>query len=425
MKKRLSISLIVVLIVIMIIPIIATGCTKRENTLKIYNCFDYIDEEVLNDFKLYYKQVTGENLKIVYDAYETNESMHSKIALKKSDYDVVVASEYMIERMIRENLLIALDKELGNDINGQPIETYYNNISPFFLSGSEKFSYDEGNKFSVPYMWGTMGILYAKDKVSLNYLEQNGWDALWDTNYAKKIAMKLSVRDTFAIGAIKTYKQEILSGQMTPEEALNKIDDVSKIKEALINQKRTVECGYETDQGKSDIINGKYDMILQWSGDAVYAMGDLQDELNVKRELDYFVPNEGSNIWVDSWAIPKYAQNKKAANLFINFLCREDIAIKNMDYIGYTSAVATAETLKYATGYWDENDNYVPYTPEDYDYSDLSYFFTGDLANTASKIITFPVMFPSKDVVDRCGVMKDFGNKTNIIDELWSAIISA
>lgn len=429
MKKKLCIVLIAVMLLAVSMPTLS-ACTSREDTLKIYNCAEYIGEDVIDQFKEYYKSVTGKNISIVYDEYDTNETMHSKVAIKKSDYDVICASDYMIERMLREELLLE-QSPLGDDLDGNPIEDYRkSNISSYFLDNTvNNFTYDPSGKYSTPYMWGTMGIVYATDAVSLEYLESKGWGALWDPAYQGRVNMKKSVRDTYAVGAIYTFCNQSsanFDANITPEMALNNVTNASAVQQSLVWQKQNVKCGYETDEGKSAIIEGKVDMALQWSGDAIYSMGELQEELGISRSLDYYVPQEGSNVWVDCWAIPKYAKNTVAANLWINFLCQEDIAIENMEWIGYTSCVATQATFDWCQGYYDDNDEFVAYTEEDYEPSDLSYFFGGELSEQAKSIIVDPVQFPSLDVVKRCGVMSDFGEEnTKIIDSVWANVLNA
>ena len=428
MNKKIAVVLIIALFVILLVPTFA-ACTPRENIFKIYNVAEYIGEDVISEFEEYYENITGEKLKVIYDEYDTNETLHFKVAVKKSDYDVIIASDYMIERLIRENLLLP-QENLGTDINGNQITDYRkDNVSHFFLSEyNDSYAFDPNNTYSTPFMWGTMGILYAEDSISLDYLEEKGWAALWDQEKKSRISMKKSIRDTYAVGALYAYRNPespYFNLEISPEDALNETINRMPVQESLIKQKHDTKCTYETDEGKSSIIEGKVDMSLQWSGDALYSMTSLQDELGITRALNYYVPKEGSNIWLDSWAIPKYAQNTKAANLWINFLCTSKIAIENMDYIGYTSCIATEETLKWATGYMDDDDNYIPYTEEDYPAEDLSYFFNGDLSLKAKNVHVHPTQYPSLEIVNRCGVMKDFGENTKYVDEVWTNVLNA
>ena len=254
------------------------------------------------------------------------------------------------------------------------------------------------------------------------YVEANGWAVMWDKAYDQKIMMKNSVRDTYAIGAIYTLlneRSDMLLPTMTPELALNATDptNVAKIEKKLIAQKALLS-GYENDEGKEVIIQGGIDLTLQWAGDAVYAMGYLQEELSKERDMSYFVPYEGSNLFSDAWCIPKYARNTDAANLWINFMCRGDIAVENMDYIGYTSGVICQEVYDYIVENWaseEETEFFV----------DLSHFFGKDsefdpvIYVSEEDFNAFEAQFPSLEIIKRCAVMKDYGEQTRAMNRMW------
>ena len=281
---------------------------------------------------------------------------------------------------------------------------------------------------------GTLGILYANDSTAYQksnygkyssmqeYVEANGWAVMWDKAYDQKIMMKNSVRDTYAIGAIYTLlneRSDMLLPTMTPELALNATDptNVAKIEKKLIAQKALLS-GYENDEGKEVIIQGGIDLTLQLAGDAVYAMGYLQEELSKERDMSYFVPYEGSNLFSDAWCIPKYARNTDAANLWINFMCRGDIAVENMDYIGYTSGVICQEVYDYIVENWaseEETEFFV----------DLSHFFGKDsefdpvIYVSEEDFNAFEAQFPSLEIIKRCAVMKDYGEQTRAMNRMW------
>ena len=232
MKKRILILfLIVALAGVCLLPLL-TGCTPREEILKVYNWDEYIDESVLEAFEEYYTAVTGKTVKVQYDTFVDNETMYQKVVGKQVDYDVVCPSDYMIEKMKTNGYLIELDKDLGNDVNGQPIEDYRKGAASF-LSDGTTFKYDVGNVYSYPYMWGTMGILYNTEKVSYEDLESKGWGILWDSKYSGKIDMKDSVRDSYAIASLYTFKNpssKYYDAEMTLDRAVNATDAADREK---------------------------------------------------------------------------------------------------------------------------------------------------------------------------------------------------
>lgn len=280
------------------------GCGDDENigingTINVYNSADYIDESLIKDFE----RETG--IKVVYNKYTTNEEMYQSIKSKPGQYDLVFPSDYMIEKMINE--------DLAEEIN-------FDNI-PNYQYIDEKFKgmpYDTEDKYSVPYMWGTIGIIYDKDRVTSPI---TSWDALWDPQYKNEILMFDSIRDTFAI-ALKRLGYSI--NTTNPSE-------IEAAKKELIKQKSDVNPLYVVDDVKDKMIGGEAILATVWSGDAMYIMGE--SELN----LEYVVPKEGSNKWFDGMVIPKGAPNKAGAESFINFLCDPNNAYINVDYIEFST----------------------------------------------------------------------------------------
>ena len=444
MKKKLfSAAILLAIVISLALPLLLCGCQPRNEILKVYNWSEYIGEDVIEKFEEYYQEITGRSITVKYDLFDENEMMYSQIKTTKADYDVICPSDYMVEKMVKEKLLLKLEKNLS-DMGYGEIEDYRDNISPLLLSGDAKdgyyFDYDydeesgEYNVYSRTYTMGTLGILYANDSTAYQksnygkyssmqeYVEANGWAVMWDKAYDQKIMMKNSVRDTSAIGAIYTLlneRSDMLLPTMTPELALNATDptNVAKIEKKLIAQKALLS-GYENDEGKEVIIQGGIDLTLQWAGDAVYAMGYLQEELSKERDMSYFVPYEGSNLFSDAWCIPKYARNTDAANLWINFMCRGDIAVENMDYIGYTSGVICQEVYDYIVENWaseEETEFFV----------DMSHFFGKDsefdpvIYVSEEDFNAFEAQFPSLEIIKRCAVMKDYGEQTRAMNRMW------
>lgn len=276
-----------------------TGCSGGEEKaiLKVYNWGDYIDQNVLDSFEKEY------GVKVIYDEFATNEEMYAKIKAGADDYDVLFPSDYAIKRMIDEDMLHKLD--MNNIPNYKYIDDRFKNLA-----------YDPNNEYSVPYMWGTVGILYNKTMVKETV---DSWKILWDTKYGKQILMLDSLRDSIGI----TLKMLGYSLNTKDDKELN------EAKEMLIKQKPLV-LAYVGDEVKDKMIGGEAALAVVWSGDAVYMMRENPD-------LEYVIPEEGSNIWFDAIVIPNTSKNKKEAELFINYLCQTDIAFQNADYIGYAT----------------------------------------------------------------------------------------
>ncbi|CDG01369.1 Putative Spermidine/putrescine-binding periplasmic protein [Clostridium chauvoei JF4335] len=328
------------------------GCSNNSDSKKgvngsinVFNCGDYINPDLIGKFEA----ETG--IKVIYDTYDTNEIMYQKVKTSPGTYDLVFPSDYMVEKMIKEDMAEKID---------------YNNVPNYINIGNDykNLSYDPTNEYSIPYMWGTIGIIYDADKVKG---EITSWNDLWDSDYKDEIFMFDSIRDTLAIALIKLgYSQ-------------NSVDpyEIDKASEELIKQKPLVQS-YVVDEVKDKMINGEAALATVWSGDAVYIQEEAPD-LNLK----YIVPKEGSNKWFDTMVIPKDAPNKSGAEAFINFLLDPENARDNVEYIGY----ATPNIAAYAL--LDEE------TQKD------------------------PTVYPPKEVLDKCEIFKDLGNKLKIYDDAW------
>jgi spermidine/putrescine transport system substrate-binding protein len=371
---------------------------ERSHILKVYNWADYIDEDVLAEFPEWYKEQTGEDISIIYQVFDINEIMLTKIERGHEDFDLICPSEYIIERMLKKDLLIPINRDFGNTPD------YLGNVSPYIREQLNKLS-QPGRKttdYVVPYMWGTAGLLYNKEFVSPETVES--WKCLWDSAFERKILMKDSYRDAYGTAIIYAHAKELADGTVTVEQLMNdnSPEAIAKAEDFLKRMKPNI-AGWEADFGKEMMTKGKAWLNFTWSGDAVWAIEEAAD---VDVELDYYVPQEGSNIWYDGWAIPKYARNIKAASYFIDYLCRPDIALRNMDAIGYVSAIATPEILEAK----------IDTTIEQI--SDLSYFFGPE----ADSIQIDPVQYPDRKVVERCAMIRDFGDRTELVLEMWSRV---
>ena len=371
----------------------------REHTLKVYNWADYIDEDVLKEFPAWYKQMTGEDVEIIYQTFDINESMLTEIEVGHEDYDVICPSEYIIERMLKAGLLKTIHKELI------PAEyRYFDNVAPFAVEKFEQMSETESvSDFTVGYMWGTTGFIYNPKFVDREDLRS--WGAILDPKFEGRIYMKDAFRDVYSVIVLYAYRDEIARGEVTRDELVRDItpERIARVEEILTAAKNNI-AGWEVDFGKEEMTKGKTWMNLSWSGDAQWAI-DEAAEMGI--ELEYIVPEEGSNVWFDGWCIPKYAKNEKAASWFINYMCIPENAIRNMDFIGYVSVIATPEVLEHINDAeeWEEA-------------VDLSYFFGED----AKAIHANQVMYPDKSVIDRCALMHDAGDMNEALVRMWNRV---
>ena len=328
-----------------------TGCIVKQKdsskVISVFNCGDYIDETLISKFE----DETG--YKVEYSTYDTNEIMYSKLKSGSNKYDLVFPSDYMIEKMISEDMAEKID---------------FNNIPNYKYIDSEfkSLPYDPNNEYSVPYMRGTIGIIYNPEVVTESV---TSWDILWNRKYDKDIIMFNSVRDTMAI-ALKKLGYSMNS--TNPEE-------IKKAADILINQKPIVKAWF-VDQVKDAMINDEAALATVWSGDANYIISE-------NPKLKYIVPDEGSNKWFDAMVIPKGAPNKVGAEAFINFLTDPENSLQNVDYIQY-------------------------YTPNSKTFEMLH----DEVKNS----------YPSDETLDNCEVFKDLDrNSLRIYDDEWIRIGSS
>ena len=271
---------------------ILTACGSEQEgengEVVVYNWGEYIDPDVLTSFE----EETG--IRVIYDEFETNEIMYPKVEAGASAYDVVCPSDYMIRKMIG---------------------------SQYFEQSRE---FDPENAYSIPYCWGTVGILYNKTMVDEPV---DSWDILWDEKYADNILMQDSVRDAFMVA----LKRDGAS--------MNSLDEaqLQAAKDALIAQKPLVQA-YVIDQVRDKMIGGEAALGVIYSGEAIYTQRENPD-------LEYVIPKEGTNVWIDSWVIPKNAPNRENAEKFIDYMCRPEIALKNFQYITYSTPNEGAREL--------------------------------------------------------------------------------
>ena len=348
--KKTAAALVLALLMTVLAPCaLADGGEFAGVTLTVFNCYDYIDPEVLTIFE----QETG--VRVEYVNYTTNEEMYTKLEAGAANYDIIFPSDYMIERLIREDRLETLDRANIPNADGV-IETLRNP------------DYDPEEQYSVPYMWGTFGILYNTEMVDAPI---DSWTALFDEKYAGKVFMMNSQRDTIGL-ALK-----MLGYSMNSRDE----GELEEAKNVLIAQKQAgIPAGYMLDEIKDKMVGNEAALAVVYSGDALYAM-------NKNDKLNYVVPKEGSNVWVDGMCIPKGSANKECAEAFINFMCREDVAKMNMDYITYSTPIqAVADGLQ-----------------------------TEDAR-------AYAVMNPSDDVISRCEFFHDIADCMDLYEQVWMEI---
>lgn len=346
-------KLIVLLSIIVMSASFLIGCGKDNGEkVYVYNWGEYIDPEVYDSFE----EKTG--IEVIHEEFESNEDMYAKIKAGAVKFDVVCPSDYMIQKMQQEGLLAEINKSnIPNIVN----------IDPTYIEASKNF--DPENKYSVPYCWGTLGILYNKTMVDEPI---DSWNAIFDEKYSGNILMIDSVRDAFAIG-LSYLGYDINS---TDE---GQIDEAKK----LLQSQYPLVQAYVVDQVRDKMIGGEAALGVIYSGEAIYTKRENKD-------LEYVVPKEGSNVWIDGWVIPKNCRNKENAEAFINYVCDGDIALKNFEYITYSTPNKIAREKI-----------------------------------TDSDIKNSPVAFPDQTILDRCKTFQYLGDdlETLYIDK-WNEVKS-
>lgn len=487
--------------------------SRRENQLVIYNCQDYIDEELIEEFKKEY------NCSVSYQTYDTNETMYNQFTLQpEGTYDLICTSDYMIQKMVREGLVQPFSiEEFCPEYDTYASKEVRNKLASMMVDvdkdGVKEASLDE---YAAGYMWGTLGIIYDPYCSDTIQEDVKSWNVFWDETYKNTISIKNSMRDTFVVGLMHAYSGSPITSQEdilnpareaylaalkeanTEEEKerirteYNKVIQdlfdilitekdyapyIEVVKKELISLKSNI-FGFEVDNGKNDIVTGKIKMNLAWSGDAVFSIDNAREEAD--KELAYYVPDEGSNVWYDGWTIPN-GGNKDLACKFIDFLSRPENAARNMDYIGYTSFIACDDVLDLVTDwygvgeyfegttyhgsyedeeegevegsivlyenkayqckaeeeiqgilptnslYWEEIDRNDLELGEAYD---LSHLFMGNVSENRSMVIypyiesanLLETQYPSKDIIARCAIMNDFESANDDVIIMWGQI---
>lgn len=415
--------------------------SKEYTYLKVLNSEDYIykhdaekgfnNPDLTKQFEDYMLS-KGQKVKVVYDTFDTMENMFNTLKTGKTQYDLVCASEYMVQKLYKQ------EEPLIQPLDFNKIPNYKNYESPFIKKELESIKLGDKtlNDFSVCYMWGTLGIIYnpkfeiykSRELTEKIFNDIKSYNILWDSNYKKTISIKDSMRDTYAIGLIHKYQDELNKASKEDRQKIfdrggeddpDYIKHINEIKDEILKLRENI-FGFEVDSGKEDIVTGKIGIDTAWSGDAVYSINQSQKEQNIN--LYYSLPDEGANLWFDCWSMQKDA-NQELSYEFLNFICDPKNAIQNMDYIGYTSSIASDETFNYFNDLYRNNAENVDPVPYD-----LSYFFSKDetefIINANPSYINrqLSAQFPSKDYIDRLMIMKDYGTHNDDILKMWSEV---
>jgi spermidine/putrescine transport system substrate-binding protein len=424
-------------------------------TLRVCNWEEYIDlgdwdeDEVIElengteilgvnplyeDFQEWYFDNYGKNVKIEYSCFGTNEDLYNQLTMGDT-YDLVCPSEYMIMKLMAEGKLQPFSDEFYNTDN--EYNYYVNGVSPFIQQTlvENEINGESWSKYAACYMWGITGVLYNPDEIS--YEDVSTWKVFNNPDYFRQVTLKDNVRDSYfaTLGAMKAdllVDESFINDEDYNEKLGLEMNDVSEetIEQAQSLLSDMIDNCYslETDSGKADMITGKIVANYQWSGDAVYAMDQAQED---DFYLKFAVPRECTNLWFDGWVMLKDGINndserQQAAEAFVNYISRPDNAVRNMYYIGYTSSIAGGDDdtvfdyVNWCYGADDDEEDTIEYP--------IGYFFSGD-EDDEDYVVTASeeqidrqlyAQYPSSEVIDRSAVMQYFDTDANKnINQMW------
>lgn len=437
--------------ILMLVLPSAFSCAKDNSYeyLRVLNSEDYIykqntdtgflEEDLTIQFEKYMAK-KGRKIRVIYDTYDTNENMFNTLKTGKTTYDLICASDYMIEKIANLDLLDPLDID--------KIPNYKQYASNFITSRLKKIATKDGktlNDYATCYMWGTLGLVFnpnysvfksrnINESTVIN--DMQNWLNLWDNKYNHTISIKDSMRDTYAIGILKHYSDQFLDPNVNEEQRLKifnyggaSVDGVNtdiakthinEVKKELVALRNNI-FGFEVDGGKEDIVTKKIGIDLAWSGDAVYSIKKARNKKETTNpfNLYYALPIQGANLWFDGWALEKNA-NKELAYEFLNFISDPKNAIQNMRYIGFTSAIAGDDVFNYM------NEMYHSEDADALNYN-LKYFF-GDDDKYVIKVSQIDnqgqmlAQYPRSDYVNKLLTMKDYGDNNDLILSMWQDV---
>lgn len=463
----------------------ASGCNSSNSeiisskrVIRILNAADYIyeaeeldedtlacdyskylgEDDMLDQFVTYMDEL-GEDITCVYDTYDTNETMYNELMTGKSSYDVIVTSDYMVQKLISNDLIQPLynssyeEKQETKDIRNH-VSSYlwdiFDGIHPKDKNTNEIIEDKVISTYSVPYMWGTVGVMYNPEFYSDLSLKEtinlfSSWEGLYKEESKNSFSIKDSVRDVYAVSVvhafyeneIKPLEEKMNNGEISSNEfnsklntIFNRCDDetLEIIKEDMLKLKAN-SFGFEVDSGKTDMIEAKIGANLAWSGDATWAIEEA--ESSYEKELYFSIPKEGSNIWFDAFCIPSSSSNSDLALKFIDFMSKPENAIQNMYSVGYTSAVSSPEMLDYVYENYDVRGVIGETSEDEYVEYNLSYFFKDSIENANDAILhadpsaigrTLTAQYPEEKDLPHLCVMDDFGTQNEAVLDMWEKV---
>jgi spermidine/putrescine transport system substrate-binding protein len=444
------------------LPLSGCGKGSEDDTivLRVANWEEYIDQgewdeedaveledgtiicpqdKMINDFETWYYENYGKKVKVSYSTFGTNEELYNQLTLGDV-YDLVCPSEYMIMKLMTKGMLEPYSDQFYDDTDEN--NYYTRGVSNYIHSVFDNLNIQNErlSKYAAGYMWGTLGLIYNPEYITEE--EASHWDLLMNNKFSKQVTVKDSVRDAY-FAANNIYQQDKLSRLVknhastsalsavvndTSVETVNQVENIlSKIKDNVY--------AFETDSGKADIATGKIIACMQWSGDAVYTMDQVEEDV----ALNYTVPEGAGNLWFDGWCMLKSGidgddDRKQAAEAFVNFVSRPDNAIRNMEYIGYTSVISGGDSdliYQYIDSSYGVDEEDSTETEELVDYN-LDYFFkTSDESSEDESKYTIHTtkqqaraqlfaQYPTEEVISRCVVMACFNEEENKrINQKW------
>ncbi len=444
-KKATSLLIAILFTITLFLTSGVSFVKAEDNVLTVFSVEDYI-HEAEDDSELGVLDMFAEETGITvnYLTFATNEDMYNELSKDPYACDLLCPSEYMIMKLMEEDMIRSFTTPYNFKEFGSPyIKDVFKGLKIGEGEDARPFmSEDENTSYAVGYMWGTVGLIYNMKPAKggeITAEDLSSWSNIW-TEFTKKVTIKDSIRDSYFIALAYVYKDELLSAKeeylndgdtakynQTLTEIFNRTDkeSVDKVEKALLDLKNNL-YGFEVDAGKNDVLSGKINVNVAWSGDAVCSIDEALFDLdgNLKDNplyLGYAVPDEGSNIWFDGYVMTKNANYDNALK-FLDFIARPDVAVLNMDYTGYTSCIAGDEVFEYVVDSYHSDEGTKEY--------DLKYFFDptheGDsyVVNVEELYLSmFEAQYPTEDIINRCAVMQNFsGDDLERVNEMWKKV---
>lgn len=375
----------------------------RQQVLRVANWIDYLDLDLIPEFEEWYHQTTGEKIRVDYNTYSMPDSMYYQVANEHYDYDVCCPPEYLVERMLRHNLLLPIDTA---DFMSHGVPNWMKGTAPYLDAAIQQYGdvYNVRSKtYAVPFQWGTTSVVYNTKYVSREEVES--WDFLFNPKFKGKVRVKDAFSDLFTILTLYAGYKDVQEGRITRDQlAGNLTNENLAVIRNLLERMRPQIVGWEFDDGKERMASGEDWLAVTWNGDGQWAVNHAKPGVN----LDVLVPKEGSDLWVDCWVIPSYAANVKAASYWINFMSQYEHAIRCMEVTNWASAIATPEMLTALT------DSTVSKT------IDLSYFFGPE--SKEEHINPLIYSYPEDSVIGQLAIMRDVGDRMEDMRDIWDQI---